>query len=89
MWRDSPDTIDKWDALIDDNVDAKLMGHDHHMVGDFKGKAAWKEGNRSRFTSLYDAKSPPKTEFVNVIGGGDSPWACVELKTTGRGVSGR
>ena len=89
QWRESPETCEKFDAVIADQVDAKIMGHDHHLAGEYKGKTAWREGSRARFHGMHDPNKRPKPEIINVIGGGESPWACVELKTTGRAKSGR
>lgn len=89
QWRASADTFDKFDAIIDDHVQATMMGHDHHTAGEFQGKAAWKEGARARFTNMLDYSKPMKLDIVQVIGGGESPWACVEMKATGKAVNGK
>ncbi len=88
QWRADASTHDKFDAIIDDHLDAKMMGHDHHLAGEYKGKPAWIEGNRSHFLEMIDRSKPFKLEIVHVIGGGDSPWASVEMKTTAKAVSG-
>ena len=86
-WRESPDTMSKFDERLAKNLDATVIGHDHHLSGHHKGLDAWKENNRARQEGMLDMSKGIQLD-VNVIGGGDSPWACVEMKTTGKAKSG-
>lgn len=86
-WRESPETMSKFDEKIAKNLDATVMGNDHHLAGHHKGADAWKEDNRARMADMLDPSKGVSLD-VSVIGGGDTPWACVEMKTTGKAKSG-
>lgn len=74
------------DAL-DDNVDAKVMGYDHHFAGDHKGKESLGKNFAGEFASLIDADKV-QYEVFNVVGGGESPWAAIEAKAVGKTKTG-
>ena len=84
-YRESPDTMSLWDERLAANLDGTVMGHDHHLSGQFKGVDAWKDQLRASIDGMRKATS---MEIINVIGGGESPWACVEIRTTGKAKSG-
>ena len=86
-WRESPDTMSKFDEKLAKNLDARVMGYDHHLSGTHKGADAWREDLRARMAGMLDTSKPISLD-VNAIGGGDTPWACVEMKTTGKAKSG-
>lgn len=89
QWRESPETMDKFDAVVAPNVDAKGMGHDHHLAGEHRGADSWKEANKERIVGMLDMSKGIKLDIVNVVGGGDSPWACVEMKTVAKTKAGK
>ena len=74
------------DAL-DDNVDAKVMGYDHHFAGDHKGKENLGKNFAGEFASMIDAEKV-QYEVFNVVGGGESPWAAIEAKAVGKTKTG-
>ena len=74
------------DAL-DDNVDAKVMGYDHYFAGDHKGKENLGKNFAGEFASIIDADKV-QYEVLNVVGGGESPWAAIEAKAVGKTKTG-
>ena len=72
---------------VDDNVDVTITGYDHHFSGDHKGKDALQKNLGGEFGSLVDADKV-KYEIIRVIGGGESPWAAIEAKATGKTKTG-
>ena len=74
-------------ALLDDNVDAKIMGYDHHFAGEKKGAGSLAGTFKEEFSSMVD-ENTVKYEVTNVIGGGDLPWAAIEGKATAKSKSG-
>lgn len=75
-------------APMDDNVDAKIAGYDHHFAGDYKSKEALTKNLRDEIAGLAD-EDKLHYEVVNVVGGGDVPWAAIEAKATGKSKSGK
>lgn len=68
---------------LDDNVVVTIMGNEHEMSGEITGKEALMFQHVQPILDLLDLeKSPTKQEIVRIVGGGDPPWAAVELKTT-------
>ena len=74
-------------ALLHENVDAQIMGYDHHFAGERKGADSLATTFKEEFSSMVD-KDTVKYEVTNVIGGGDSPWAAIEGKATAKSQSG-
>ncbi|KAL8811411.1 MAG: hypothetical protein Q9223_001946 [Gallowayella weberi] len=74
---------------IVDNFDPKVqltvVGHDHHMAGDTHDKGEHFEF----FNEMLDFSKPSKLDVLRVIGGGESPWACVECVATGKSKAGQ
>ncbi|MCJ1339092.1 hypothetical protein MMC09_004381 [Bachmanniomyces sp. S44760] len=75
-------------APLDDNVDAKIVGYDHHFAGEHKGKEALTKNLRDEIACIVD-EDKVHYEVINVIGGGDSPWAAIEAKATGKSKTGK
>ena len=63
------------------------MGHEHEHSGEHKGADSWKQDFRAKLLDMVDHENIVNLE-VTAIGGGSTPWACVEQKTTGRAKSG-
>ena len=80
--------MDKFAAYLAPNVETTIMGHDHHLTGTHKGVDALHENNKGRLLEMLDLSKGIKLDIVHVIGGGDSPWACVEMKTQAKAKSG-
>lgn len=72
---------------LDDNCDIKVTGYDHHFAGEEKGKDSVVKNVRENIFSMLN-ENTIKFEVVHVIGGGDSPWAAVECKGTGKSKTG-
>ncbi|KAL8887750.1 MAG: hypothetical protein Q9215_004724 [Flavoplaca cf. flavocitrina] len=74
---------------IDPKVQVYIVGHDHHLAGEISGKDTLKDDHFAHFADLMDFDKPNKLEILRVIGGGDSPWACVEVICTGKSKAGK
>ena len=74
-------------SAIDDNVDSNIMGYDHHFAGGHKGKEALLKNVMEDFSGMINEETV-SYEVVNVIGGGESPWAAVEGKATAKSKTG-
>ena len=68
-------------------MDAKIVGYDHHFAGEHKGKEALTKNLRDEIACIVD-EDKVHYEVINVIGGGDSPWAAIEAKATGKSKTG-
>ena len=79
--RDSWDTIPKYREYLADNLIGHVSGYDHELSGDYRGKDAWVQNVEMRVGKMLRKDHPINLEIVNVIGGGESPWACVEMRT--------
>jgi hypothetical protein len=74
---------------LDPNITLTTTGHDHAFSGEIKGKENVKTQHVAPILNLMDSeKAPFQQEVIRVIGGGDSPWAAVELKTTSTSKAG-
>lgn len=77
------------EKYVDDNVSLTVLGQKHAFSGEIKGKDELKAKHVTPILHMLDLeKSPPQAEVVRVLGGGDSPWAAVELKTTSTSKAG-
>ncbi|MCJ1227647.1 hypothetical protein MMC12_004303 [Toensbergia leucococca] len=65
------------------------MGVDHHLAGEQKGGEAFFQYIAEELVNVMDETKPFKNETINVIGGGDSPWASYEGKSTAKSKSGK
>ena len=79
--RDSWDTIPKYREYLAANLIGHVAGFDHELAGDYRGKDAWVQNVEMRVGKMLKKDHPINFEIVNVIGGGDSPWACVEMRS--------
>ena len=73
--------------IIDDNVDAKVVGYDYYFSGEHKGK----DSLMKKFVGeLFGMCNEDTLDFevVRVIGGGESPWAAIEAKATAKSETG-
>ena len=87
-YRESPETMHLWDERLAPNLSGRVMGHDHHLSGELNGIDAWKKGHTANLTEMLDTSKGYSLEVVNVVGGGESPWAAVETVTSGKAKSG-
>ena len=51
------------------------MGQDHHLSDQHKGVDAWKEQVMASIGGMFDTSKATSIEILNVIGGGETPWA--------------
>lgn len=72
---------------LDDNVDGEVMGYEHHFAGKHKGKESIVNVLMADFSTMVNSDTVTY-EVVNVIGGGDSPWAAVEGIATAKSKTG-
>ena len=79
--RDSWDTIPKYREYLADNLIGHVSGYDHELSGDYRGKDAWVQNVEMRIGKMLRKDHPINLEIVNVVGGGESPWACVEMRS--------
>jgi hypothetical protein len=77
--RSSEEGTKEFETYVSPNVEVTIAGHDHHLAGTHTSHDAHKEHTVQRITELLDPSKPKKLEVVRVIGGGDSPWACVQM----------
>lgn len=73
-------------SAMSDNVDVKVMGYDHHLASEPKGVDSLKKWIEE-FATLYQDDTIT-FEVINVIGGGDSPWAAIEGNATAKSKTG-
>ncbi|KAL8682476.1 MAG: hypothetical protein Q9224_006776 [Gallowayella concinna] len=69
---------------FDPKVKVTVVGHEHHLAGDTQA-----HGHFDFFSDLLDFSKPSKLQILRVIGGGESPWACVEGLATGTSKGGK
>ncbi|KAL8751540.1 MAG: hypothetical protein Q9199_006343 [Rusavskia elegans] len=74
---------------FDPKVQLTVVGHDHHLAGESSGLDTLKDDHFAHFAEIMDFSKPNKVEIVRVIGGGESPWACVEVVATGKSKAGK
>lgn len=79
--RDSWDTIPKYRESLADELIGHVSGYDHELSGDYRGKEAWLQNVEMRVGKMLKKDHPINLEILNVVGGGESPWACVEMRT--------
>lgn len=88
-WRGSLETMDKFAARVSPQVEMTIMGHDHHLSATHKGVDAVHEHNKGQALEFVDMNKGLKLDIIQVIGGGDTPWACVEMRTQAKAKSGK
>lgn len=77
------------EKYVDDNIALTITGQPHAFSGEIKGKDELKAKHVTPILGMLDLeKSPPQGEVVRVLGGGDSAWAAVEMKTTSQSKAG-
>ncbi|KAM0802087.1 hypothetical protein BDR22DRAFT_887759 [Usnea florida] len=79
--RDSWDTIPKYREYLADNLIGHVAGFDHELAGEYRGKDAWLQNVEMRVGKMLKKDHPINLEIVNVIGGGDTPWACIQMRS--------
>jgi len=68
---------------IDPNIKLTTTGHKHEFAGELNGKDEILAKHVGPMMAMLDKENaPPQREVVRVVGGGDSAWAAVDLKTT-------
>jgi len=73
--------------ICSEDLDFCFTGQGFDLAIHAKGIVALKSHLTTRvipaFHKIYDANSPPSTELIRVIQGGNSPWTVCEFKGTG------
>ncbi len=80
-----PDAFMKY---VDPKVKMTVVGHDHALSGEFTGADSLEDHHFGEFANILDFSKPNQLHIVRVIGGGDSPWACVEVKSNAKTTAG-
>ncbi|KAL8796910.1 MAG: hypothetical protein Q9182_007294 [Xanthomendoza sp. 2 TL-2023] len=70
---------------FDPKVQLVVVGHEHHMSGSNHAK----DDFFGAFHEMLDFSQPSRLDVIRVIGGGDSPWACVECFAHGKSKAGK
>ena len=74
--------LDTFDNHVADDVDVYVTGEDHPRANQNLGKKEFRtEFERTKM--VLDPSKHISREIVRVIGGGDSPWAAVEVRIKG------
>lgn len=76
--RDKPLIFNKFLA---ETLDAVVVGRDFNLGGHYKTIEAFHEGIYGRVATSLDLETM-RLSVVRVIGGGQSPWAAVEMSCT-------
>lgn len=87
--RENPETRDQFKTYLSKNLDAKIMGVDHQVAGEHKGGEAFFQYMMEEMGTMLDETKPQKYDTINVIGGGESSWACYEGKAVSKTKSGK
>ena len=82
--RGSQETKSQFGDALATNLQGHVAGYDHDLSGDTKGKDAWIKEAENKVSGVLDIDKGISMEIVHVQGGGNSPWACVEMKTSGK-----
>ncbi len=85
---ETPEELGNLRELFSPSFHGEVMGHDHSFVGKHHGGDSWIEQLGSILSSL-DHEKTFKLEIVQVIGGGNSPWASMEAKATAKTKTGK
>ncbi|KAM0796329.1 hypothetical protein BDR22DRAFT_825263 [Usnea florida] len=88
MFSDPNSRHDTVIGLIADHADSKIMGYEHHYAGEFKTKDSFLKTFKDDYSGMMNDDTI-NYEVVNVIGGGDVPWAAVEGKATAKSKTGK
>ncbi|KAK5732048.1 hypothetical protein LTR17_010884 [Elasticomyces elasticus] len=74
---------------VDANVVIDIVGHDHELSHKGKGADSLKDNHFAEFENMLDFSKPNQLDIIRVIGGGDSSWACVEVKAAAKTKKGK
>ncbi|MCJ1377272.1 hypothetical protein MMC17_000364 [Xylographa soralifera] len=78
-----------FDSHFTDDAEIIIMGQDHQLKGNHS-KEDFKTEVQARISKLIDYSKPGGAyEVIRVVGGGDTPYAAIELKTTGTTKAGK
>ena len=83
---ETPEELKRLQELFAEDFHGVITGHDHSFVGEHHGHDGWFKQLSSILVSLEEKTF--KLDIVRVIGGGSSPWACLEGKATAKTKSG-
>ena len=86
--RDSWETIPQYREHLAPNLLGHVCGFDHDLSGDYRGKESWVQDVEMRVGKMLRKDHPINLEIVNVVGGGESPWAVVEMRSRTKSHSG-
>ena len=84
---ETPEELKRLQELFAEDFHGVVTGHDHSFVGEHYGHGSWFAQLSSILASL-DHEKTFKLDIVRVIGGGSSPWACLEGKATAKTKTG-
>ncbi|KAL8697960.1 MAG: hypothetical protein Q9224_002072 [Gallowayella concinna] len=84
-----PEAPDTFVSHLDPKVQMTVVGHDHQTAGDTHGQDDIKDNHFGFLKEMLDFSKPNKVDVLRVIGGGESPWACVELVFNGKSKAGK
>ena len=85
---ETPEELQRLQELFAINFHGVVTGHDHSFVGEHQGHESW----FSQLSSILDTLEHERTfklDIVRVIGGENSPWACMEAKATAKTKGGK
>ena len=80
--------LDKFDSHVADDVNVYVTGEDHPRANQNLGKKEFRK-EFERTSMLLDRSKFHSGEIIRVIGGGDRPWAALEVKVTGTTKAGK
>ena len=84
---ETPEELGNLRGLFTPSFHGEVMGHDHSFVGKHHGGDSWFEQLGAILSSL-DHEKTFKLEIVQVIGGGNSPWASMEARASAKTKTG-
>ena len=80
---ETPEELRRLQDLFAADFHGVVTGHDHSFVGEHHGHASWFK----QLSSILDAlehEDAFRLDVVRVIGGGSSPWACMEARASAK-----
>ncbi|KAL8806445.1 MAG: hypothetical protein Q9182_001360 [Xanthomendoza sp. 2 TL-2023] len=84
-----PDLRERFASYFDPKIQMTILGEDHHAAGEHQGSDSVKDDHFGLFMDVLDLSKPNKVNVQRVIGGGESPWACVEIFFDGKTKAGK
>lgn len=85
---ETPEELERLQELFAKDFHGVVTGHDHSFVGEHHGHGTWFE-QLSSILDVLEHENTFKLDIVRVIGGENSPWACMEAKATAKTKGGK